>query len=1201
MGIHVCSHIDLFERLAKHYSGVCMLVKATATARKKIEDAGYKSCTKLINKAISENGDANIAVNLEFVEAQELHDLEERDFDTSLLNSIANNTPEFDNGEIDFQGYPLWFSEWAVTLAKIVRYTRHKTLDIPVDATGVMLFCTPVDDTDTVVKILRETESTKVRSIVVIGEDKAEPFIESFKTTYSELILCHVLNNECESLNNDGTEDNFLSFLAKLGELFVSNTKLVLTQNSKREIPHISSKTVRSKPSDADILDLKNLLMGMDEEMQAETPIGYIDDICRGTEHEIQGVAYVYSAISQVRDVNRGVHTPRKDKGDGNMEEPKPSKEKAIADLERAITIFLKHDAKLDALLASIIMATIGSDLEARKMGSISATMELKTKADFARAALSLELCTFFTNKQRKRNFNLVMAGHLYTQAGLLNLTKRCYMLAVPLYKSKGWSLASDFLYGTLSRYNPLYCIDALNGLADQCEMLYCHSHVKNDDDNSLKSPWYVGDREMTHLRRLMKLSVLDPETRAAKGETSTTISAASGYYPALVCDHIDVPTLNGEVPHLVRIPFVFLRNKEGVPGRNCELLSTYKLCTGGKGNEMMLYNTVDDYELQEAAMSRNVKRMAEHDALWKRCHDFICDYGNISYKVDPDSGYCLPKQTTKHSINYPLDEPSVIRLELVNPLHIGIHCDEFHVLIKGVDTSWWEAASVVTPGDGTYQSKPKENFVYLSEGERRCVYLKFNVMRPGTFNVSGLAWKLFGCVTCWVPLYVCGPRKTKGAPINFDIIQSLNAYVGTRESNKGLSMSIRDTHPEISIALSKVTQLPSNATPLDQNSEYFQQVKHYMGVSELHDPCQFEEGGNLSMDEAIAGEYVITMLSIKNTGEAPIDAVSLVVKTSGKCHVSTFPIAYISQSSNVNIVWEDMAKCNLGSISGNKAYQVTLMNDTDGLILSNDVLTIVMLLVPGGTDVQNVVCMQGRLKTSSKCYNIDGTIAFWRFYTVDDGLDITYEYDHSLGDMLKCNIVNKSKGGIKALCFYDSMGSPLKTHIENQHTSRNQGVTGLKRNSFLSVLPFNPNDSKVTLRWECGKAVGLVTSNIFVDSTARLLVKITSDVSSITYEGAPIIVHVKVILENPTEETIPPLRVEGVRSKTSGNIHSWFYVGLLTIDVPQIRPKCTACIGFDVLIPLPGVYFFMYDDINIIHSQPLSITPCDQHMISVE
>ncbi|ORM42015.1 uncharacterized protein BXIN_1039 [Babesia sp. Xinjiang] len=1194
MGVPVSSSIELFERLSTQYSGACILLKPTERAREKIVSEGYKSCTQLINTALKGNNGVNISVKLEFEEEQDVH--EDKDFDTLLLNAVTDNAPEFDTDEIHFVGYTPWFSEWAVTLAKIVRCSRHKTLGIPSDANGITVLCTPDDNVDEVAKLLGEIESTKFRSMVVMGKDESGELIEWFKTVYKEGLILHTVNIDRGISEHSGTTKELATVLRKLVDDCVAHKKAACAAKGKEDVPQVSSKTAKAKLSNADTTVIKSILVAMNDELDAGAHLGYIDDVCRGMEHEIQGVAFVYSALSHIKAVNE-VSNSQTEKENGSKVDPILATEKAIADLERAINIFMKFEAKKDALFASVLMATIGGEAETRKLGIISATMELKSKADFVRAALSLELCTFATDKSRKKSFNLVMAGHLYIQAGLINLTKRCYMLAVPVYKDRGWNMASDFLYGTLGRYDPLYCIDALNGLADQFEILNCHKYMKNYDDNFLKSPWYIGDREMIHLRRFMKMSVLDCESQRIKKENATaTICAAYGPYPAIVYGKMDTPPLNGDVPYLVRVPFVFLRNKEGVPGNNCELLWTDQMCALGQGNDKLFNNSVDSFELQEAAFSRRVKHLAEMDAAWRPCYDFISDYGNISYRVDPESGYTLPKQATKPATNCPLGKSTVIKLDLVNPLHIGIHCDEFHVLIKDDKESWWQKSTVIVIGN-----EKNDNFVYLSEGERRIVYLKFTVMKPGLFHICGLAWKLFGCVSCWVPLYLCGPRKTKGAPLYQNKNQSLDFYADSREVNSGLSLSIRDTHPEIEIALSKVTKLPFSAIPLDKNSELFQKVQRYIGISESEDMYNFDEGGNLSMDEAIDGEFVITKLLIKNTGTEPIEKLILNVKTSGECHLANCPIAYISTANNVSVFWEDAAKCNLGSVTGNKSHEVTLRNDAGTLILPNDVMSIFMLMVPRATDGANVLCIQGKLQTSAKCYNSDGNVAFWRFYTIGDGLDLSYDYDHSVRDMVKCSVVNKSKNDIKSLCFYDNSGSLIKKHINNQLASRNTTTEVRKTSSFLSVLPFNPNQSTLTLRWERGNAVGLVTSNVHVDSKARVLVRITSDVSNIRYDGAPILIHLHVILENPTEETIPSLRVEAIRNKLADDIHTWFYVGVLTVDVPHILPKSTVRIGFDVLIPLPGKYFFTYDNINITHTHPVSITPCEQLMVAVE
>ncbi|GBE60571.1 trafficking particle complex subunit 8, putative [Babesia ovata] len=1201
MVVPVCSRAALFERLWRRYHGSCILVRATDAAREAITAGGFKSCTQVIEDALDRDTSVGEAAKLEF-NCEET--LGEGDLDTHLLNAIADNTPDFCDQDIDFDGYPPWFVQWAFTLAKITRCARNKTLDIHPDERGIIAFCSSAENAENVINILKGSESTTFRCMVVMGERNADEFIDRFKSMYQDDINHYVVNSDEAPLRSCIADDGFVAFISKIADLYLSEMRTADSQlKDGTNDPHVPSKTVKGKPSNTDASDTKSLLLMMNSELQSAEPTGCIDEICRGTEQEIQGVAFVYSAVLHMKAINNASisHNDKAEDSAGNV----LTADKAIADFDKAISIFQKYGAKWDALLTAVLMATVGGDLEARRLGAISATMDLKSNGDYARAALSLELCTFFTEKIRKKMFHLVMAGHLYLQSGLLNLTKRCYMLAVPIYQKKGWGLASDFLYGTLSRYDPLYCIDALNGLADRCEMVNCHKYMKNYDEDFLKSPWYSGEREMTHLRRLMKLSVADHGEETIKNKNSKAIvSCAYGPYPALVYGLDDGCPLGESLPYLVRVPVVLLRNSEGVPGQNCGLLRTSALyCAGGDIRETS-YNTADDFEEQEAAINKEVKKKAEANDAWKPYYEFISDYGNISYRVDPDSGYTLPKQRTKSATNYQSGEESVIKLELVNPLHIGIHCDDFHLLINGADEKWWEKATVVSVLAGqaeVTQAKPKDNFVYLSEGERRHVYLKFKVTKPGVFRVTGLGWKLFGCVSCWVPLYLCGQRKTKGAPLDYKEADALETYLKGRLPHAGLSLSVRDYHPEVGVALSKVTRLPSNARTLDEDSEHFDIVKQFMCEPGHGGKYMFEDG-YLTMDDAIDGEYVITELAIKNLGDLAIDSLTLNVKSSGRCHMTNRPIAYSAESCDVRIVWEDMARCNLGSISGHKAYQVTLRSDSEMLISPNGTLSIFMLVVPRVIDVLDVLCIQGRLKTTSSKHKSEGHVAFWRFYATERGINVCYDFDHSLPKIIRCHVANNSKQDVKSLSFYDTSGQPLKTRVRSPTYMQTFDIIGLRKGSQLSsVIPFNAEDSKLILRWECGHAFGVVTSNINIDSSARVLVKVRSEIRDMKYERAPMLARVEFVFENPTDETIPPMQLEAIPNLPAECHHKWFYVGTLTAKVPAIPPKCSKCVGFDVLLPLPGVYLFAGESINIAAASGVFLRPCEQFMVSVE
>ncbi|KAK1936296.1 hypothetical protein X943_002621 [Babesia divergens] len=1207
MVVPLCNQSSLFERLLRQFHGAYILARTTEAAHKKITTSGFRSCTELIEKILVRYSNDQTAAKVEFEAESDLLRLAEGDFESQLLDAVTRNVPEFGSQELDFVGYPPWFTEWAVTLAKLLRTQRYKTLDIPPDSRGVILFCSSDDDKETIRKMLGDPESSIFRAVVVFGENQARTFLNDLKGTYKETANHVIVNSDSKPLEECLMDDTLPMFIAKVGETCIAHNQLALASRERRNsVPHISSKVAKSKPTSADIAAMKSIIMAMNDDLYGDSPSGYIDDVCSATDYEIQGLAYIYSALSHVNTMKRHIGLPQNE-GDYKTAH-KRTLDKAISELDKAINILLKYDCKWDALLAAIFMATIGGDVEARRLGTISATMEIKSKSDFARAALSLELCTFFTAKQRRKMFHLVMAGQLFLQAGLMNLTKRCYMVSLPLYKEKGWNLASDFLHGTLSRCEPLFCIDALNGMADNCEFLNCHTNMKSYEESIGKSSWYNSDREMTHLRRLMKLSVTNyaPDDILEKNAASVVCCAYSSY-PALLYGKKDIPPLDGNIPYLVRVPLVILRNNEGVPGKNCELLLSESICDVGGVSSDPPYNTADDFDMQEATITKKIKAKAEVDPAWKMCYEFINNYGNISYRLDSNSlGYNLPKEGVRSASNYPLGADSVIKVEVVNPLHINIHCDDFHLLIKNDQEIWWENATVINmkadDDSGQVHQNPKDNFVYLVEGERRVIYLKFKVTKPKTFSVVGLAWKLFGCVSCWVPLYLSGQRRTKGAPVHHKGIDHLDNYMGDRLANPGLSLSIHETSPHVAIALSKVTRFPENMRPLNEVDAHYCTLKRYFqGVDDdLQD--DFNNQGYLSMGETIAGEFVITKLSIKNTGTSPIDSVTLNIKTSGKCDVTNYPLGYRSQASNVMVTWEDMAKCNLGCISGNKTYQVTLQDESTSLVLPGGVLSIFTLMVPGSEDAPNMLCIQGRLTVSSKIHAVNTHMAFWRFYSTSNGLSVSYKYDHSLTDMLQCTVVNKSKKNVESISFYDPDGSQIIPIVRSPSLEKQRAAIGVRRNSeLLSALPFQLNWSHVNMSWECGDAFGLVKSEVAIDTRARLLVKIRSTTSSIKYTGKPSIVRIEFVFENPTCRRIPSMQVEARRKQGLRDEHNWFYVGLLTGAIPDISPNQSEHVGFDVVLPLPGMYVFTHENLVIRNTQGISITPCNELMIAVE
>ncbi|KAK1443562.1 hypothetical protein BgAZ_204380 [Babesia gibsoni] len=1201
MTAQVCSPQALFEQLFEEFLVTSILVRTTAAAKEKINAAGFQSSSKLIKRVLRNNPNGTAAAVSRFEEEEDLSHFDEGDFEGHLLDAIERNISNVDEYGLDIAGYPPWFTEWAVTLAKLLRISRRKRLSIPLESRGILLFCSHDDSEEKVIAMLGEATSDMPRSVCVLGTDDRMVFHEKLKETYTNEPMQFVLKPDSESLSSSINDGDLLDFLLKVSESHAAVRKPdESNQKKKKAIPHISSNAARSKPTDEDLIAMRSIILCMEEELQGTTPRGYTDIVCSGSDYEIQGLAYIYSALSHVKALAKAQgssKTPSEGKPDDSV-----NIGKAISDLDKAITVLLKYDCKWDAMLAAVFMATIGKDVEARKLGTISATMELQSRSDFARAALSLELCTFNSEKQRKRMFYLVMAGQLYVQAGLQKLTKRCFLLALPLYKEKGWNLASDFLHGALSRFEPLFCIDALNGISDNCDLINCHTRLSYDDI-FFRPSWCNPDREMTHLRKLMKLTNSPcSNDLIAEKNASTVVSCAYTIYPALLYGKHEIPLVNDVMPFLVRIPFVLLRSVEGIPGKNCELVLIDSTSVSRETPTDHPYNTADDFELQEVAITNIVKAKAERDPTWKVFHDFITDYGNISYRLDTDpSGYSIPKQKTNPKSNYLLGTYSVVKMEFINPLHINMHCDEFHLLVEDDKEKWWESATVIKM-ETTEAGKDQEKFVYLIEGERRLVHLMFKVTKPGTFRITGFAWKLFGRVQCWVPLYLSGQRKTKGDPLKNERTESLRSYVDARQNNAGLSFSIVEAYPQVNISLSKVKRLPANMKPLNKDDENLITLKHYFEAVNVDEPDEFKNNGYLSMGDALSGEFVITRIAIKNIGDKPIHSVTLHLKTSGKCSIMNYPLAYYSQSNRVDVIWGDMAKCNLGSITGKKVYEVTLKTAKDDLISPGGVLSIFILMVPLAEEAPSILCIQGRLTISSKNYNVEGNMAFWRFYMSTVGITADYNYDHSLNDMVQCTVTNNAKKDMRSICFYDESGKKVIPCVSSPTFSEGDVALSVRRGCRLTTaIPHKPGSMNLKLCWECDDAFGLITFNVPVDNSPSLLVKIRTDTPSVKYTGAPSIVRIEYVFENPTTVTIPSIQVEAKPKSVWGGRHNWFYVGIMTGEIQEIPPRQSKQIAFDVVLPLPGVYLFSHEDISVKYSRRIGMKPCNELIIPVE
>ncbi|EKX74075.1 conserved hypothetical protein [Theileria equi strain WA] len=1180
------SRKEQFDRLIHYFSGNFIVVRTLSHAKEKI--SGLFQPVDVLSSILLKDENSS---GFTFEDYEHLTKLKENDFDYHLLEALVANEPKEDDLESDAP-ITRWFIEWSVQLVKLVRVSRHVQYDVPLETTGLFLIAHP-DDSEVVSSILQNAPTFPI-ALLFIGDSLDPEKLKEIQANASKSLILDT--SECSDV------DALCQNGSKLHEFTIDFVKHCLEKlnYTHSDVEKIKKKTSKSPQSDESTRRTLYILMSEELHHGLQT---VTSNMCRTyTDHDIQALAHVYSGILQYKRMKQQI------KGESHHGDL----DNIIFDFDKAASLYLKFGKKWESLLISIFSLFVEDDTEVTKFATKNASFELKTKSDHARSALSLELCSLHSEKKRKRMFQMVMAGHMYNQAGLYNLSKRCYLLAVPEYEEKGWNVSYEHLFGALGRYNAQYFVNALNGLSNVCESkLFANYEHFGDIQSveSLKSQQYAGDREISYLRRLMKVSFM---VSSGKSKTKLRISSSSSAFPGLTIEGSIVPSIeqNGSLPFPVRVPLILLKSREGVPGRNCFLLSFKLLRVLGNPKDHD-YTSYNERYLEEEYMNKCIEKLASEHEEWKLCLDFTRSLDRASFKRSTKQN-TLPRTIRK-------DSPILLQLEFVNPLHIPLHCDEFYILIGSESESWWEKVQVLSYSSD--DSLKEYAFVYLKELEKQILYMQFKISRCGSFVIKGVRWKLFSSANFWVPLYLSGGKVTIKTDTTVLKSQPLCDYLNGRRKNYGLHFKISEKQPIVSVEFYR--RNPSDYfTSFDKREDFDIYDKEFLKAIKLSEGKEFCEALDseqlvrtndpleeydplLCIVRCISGEFVFTELNIKNKGSYPISTITIKMTSVGIFKLPMYPIGFRIVSNNAKSLWNVTQGHTIKireNVLDEKTFDVVISGDGP-LLNPDETASVFFFMIPNLVGDSDICCVSGHVSITSEGDNVETIVVFKQFYLLSDGVVVLANADHPLSKVIKCNIKNHSDKDITSLTFYndDKILEPVISPVRVLNTKLDieKTIVIKKKTSTSTLLPYNDKFTSFVVKWNSGNVFGFEYPAISIPTYAKLVVDVKADLNVIQWEGKPLVVNINFGITNISKEAFESCYAKVPLFNTREDCHKWFFVGTTKRKIPATQPGETQNIAFSALIPLPGVYIFTASDLSFTGTiQPVTIPSRQQTIV---
>ncbi|KAK2196853.1 TRAPP III complex [Babesia duncani] len=880
--------------------------------------------------------------------------INEDDFEAKLLSTLSRypdpGYPLPSNHQSEFSP---WFLEWALVLSGLTRAALCNKANVGPECDGLIVCCCVDDPVDLVSSFLDSAANTP-RALVAVGSpERTAQLLGELQATVDLSVAVYA----CESLTD--YQENLASFLTTFKRRCIQQLDQIASEDSG---------------------DLKKTFAAMIQELHAGRG-ELLQSVLRkhSSDTELMATAYFFRGILYIKS-ELGI-LPNGALSIKNISES------ILKDLETAASLYLKANSKWLCIMAAVTSVIYGGYMQVAKFGSISAVLETKNSSDYARAALSLELCATFSSKPRKRIFHLVMAGHLYSQAGLSSLAQRCYEITLIHYRQRNWTVAVQHLYDILCKINCSYSVDALNAMVASKN----YQHLSNPDIAA-----DLGQQESSILRKIFNLKTLDhnPNCEIAP--------CMHGQYRLIIGD-LKPPPLDssGKMPFLLSIPKVHLENSAGVFGKscNCTLLNV-------KLREDSFY-IMDQFSLQSHLMHDHMVQTIGTDLDLAKYVE-LCNL--YMFENRGAAGHSIPCQIYTHIVKHS-GHNMILTVDLVNPLHIPIQIDEFTILLQDSQGNKSWLPSTLYSGEASLDLNALAT-------QRLC--LKFSVERTGKFTIIGLGWDLMGCISCWAPLYLVGPQiLTNGTKCCF----TLDEYLSTHHHDTRLRFEITETLPRINVTMTTAcAELDPSATQID-GGNHWEIVKQLFSPSDLCYHSEYAMGqlttsiGTPSFEslQVTSGQYVLWRCDVENVSETTICKMSISIKSTGRFTCPGIVLAY--RGAPENVVVTTSGGINVNTCNSKPQHYKGMITTTtlehesllpEGSIVSMYMLSIPHCWVPDSACILVKITVYSQLKESY-------TESLMRLYKIEPGLlaHVDLSSSHAQASGVCCTLANQSSSNI--------------------------------------------------------------------------------------------------------------------------------------------------------------------------------------------
>ncbi|UKJ88299.1 hypothetical protein MACJ_000743 [Theileria orientalis] len=701
----------LFKELVGAFCGPAILVRQFPHSVSRLKECAGTSGIQILKNAAAGNIKASA---FSFTDYDHISGLLTRDLEHNLLDSLRRNdnlvseSIDYDLGHY-YRDYSKWFKDWCVTLASGLRVRRHKRYKIPVERNGVFIFIHQRDDLEQLKRVINEWAHFKL-SIVYLSEEYPEEFTTLM--THNTVEYC-IVNTKEDVAKSPQLTELLEKHINSCYELLKWNVEAL--QSSVRNVK-LTSKMLYSSEAEK---NLGNLSLLMCEELALGKDGTIYSVIKSNLDHEILALSellhgyYFYKyGIERVSE-----HSQSLNQGE---ESDRSTGYSVLSHFEKAIAHFNRHNCVYESFYVSILSLLIGDNEELNKLLAKNSLLELTSNSDFARSALCLELSSIRCKKAKRKNFQLVMAGHLFNQATFENLSKRCYLACIDEYE--GWDVSEQHLYGLLGNFDSRFIVNSMNIISSAYENRYSNQYtcdfqkptqgVQQHDVSPTQSVLStklddgqrpgVGDEPVfdgkeTSMEQVKpggedKESEQGHDAQDRRSETSESSSdSGSGVVSAdkeiyYLKKLMKLKTFQNNTKHQLSTPIsgsfqnypaiYYIHHElpkiEGLTPFLVRVPIIYLRKNGIIGTNVKISTCYVD-DLYQKLLENSFR-----DATWQKCMKFY----NIKDHVKKDF---FAADSKNKGANYMKNAKLNLSIQLLNPLNVALDCSNFKVLIERI------------------------------------------------------------------------------------------------------------------------------------------------------------------------------------------------------------------------------------------------------------------------------------------------------------------------------------------------------------------------------------------------------------------------------------------------------------------------------------------------------------------------------------